>query len=348
MKKSKKKSVFIVITLVLLALAGYGAHDAYRLLVENISSKDGQPHSVYIYPGTSYEVLMDSVRANYDIASPLCLSEHKRLLKWDTDGDMPTGHYVLPAKLSDKAFIRLLQWRRQTPVRLSFNNIRTRAQLAGRLASQLMIDSTAIITALESREYMANYGLTPATAVCLFLPDSYEVYWNMSVDELFGRMQREYKRFWNEERLQKADSLHLKPWEVATIASIVESETNRDVDKPIIAGLYLNRLRIGMPLQSCPTVIFAGGDFTVRRVTNQMLQIDSPYNTYRNLGLPPGPIRIPTAKTLDYVLHATPSQYLYMCASTAFDGTHHFSASYAEHQRYAVMYQRELNRRHIH
>lgn len=194
---------------------------------------------------------------------------------------------------------------------------------------------------------MSQYGLNAATAVSLFIPNTYEVYWNISTDGLFQRMYKEYRHFWNEHRTAQAKRLGLTPAEVATVASIIEEESNRQEDYPIIAGLYLNRLKKGMPLQACPTVKYALQDFGLRRILTKHLQVESPYNTYKYAGLPPGPIRIPRAATMDAVLNSKKHNYLYMCASTAFDGTHHFSSTYAEHARYARHYQAELNKRKI-
>lgn len=348
---TKKTQISLISAVIIAAILCGAALWQYLLLTKNNFKSTDSNVEVYIYPETSYSQLLDTLSAHYHISSLLSLHLHKYLLHWDTDTSyVPTGHYVLPEQMGSQHMIRTFQHHRQTPINLTFkNNIRTREQLASRLATQLMIDSAEIASALYDSAFVSRWGhdLNPQTIVSLFLPNTYEVYWDMTVEKLFARMQREYDAFWTDERLHLAEKLQLTPAQVATIASIVESETNRNEDKPIIAGLYLNRLRLGMPLQSCPTVIFAQGDFTVRRVTNAMLQIDSPYNTYRRQGLPPGPIRVSTALAQDAVLHATPSNYLFMCASTAFDGTHHFSATYAEHSQYARAYQRELNRRKI-
>ena len=350
-RKKNKKYVVATVSLMLLTavLAVVACVQFYRLNVCNLTSKDGNEHRIYIYPHTSVGTLTDSLLTYYDITSPLSLKLHARMLHYPAEGQQyaRTGSYVVPARCGNKQLIQMFRNGWQTPVRVSFRNIRTRSQLASRLASQLMLDSADIAGRLEDNGYMQQFDLCKETAVCLFLPDTYEMYWDISADRLFQRMYKEYSTFWTEERQAKAAALKLKPTEVATIASIVEEETNRDEDKPVIAGLYLNRLRIGMPLQSCPTVKFALQDFSLRRILNKHLETVSPYNTYRNAGLPPGPIRIPTAKTMDYVLNPVRSNYLFMCASTAFDGTHHFSASYAEHAAYARRYQQELNRRGI-
>ena len=349
----KKKKIILIseiaaslVLAILLAVAGY---HAYRLMGSNFVSRDGEPHYVYVYPETTLDSLLISLQKDYVIGSERSLKLHSKLMKW-TSAERPfvrTGRYLVPAETANLQLIRMFRSGDQKPIQLTFNNIRTREQLAARLGSQLMIDSASIISKLEDDTYMQQFGLRKETAVCLFLPDTYEMWWDISADQLFKRMDVIHDAFWNADRLAKAAALELTPEEVTTIASIVEEETNRDEDKPIIAGLYMNRLRIGMPMQSCPTVKFALQDFGLRRITNEHLKTESAYNTYIHPGLPPGPIRIPQKKTIDYTLNPTPSNYLYMCASSKFDGTHHFSSSYASHAAYAAAYQRELNRRRI-
>lgn len=350
-KKRKKARIITEVIIASFLAIGLliGAWQAYRLYIGNISSYDAAEHDYYIYPGTTIDSLLCQVERDYHIASPFSLRLHAKLMHWPADGQrfVRTGHYVLPSHMPDIAFIRKFRNGWQDPVTLSFHNIRTQAQLSSRLADQLMLDSADIASRLADPDYMQRFGLTVPTAVCLFLPDSYSILWDVSPDQLFQRMKKEYDRFWNDERLQKAHQLGFEPAQIATIASIVEEETNKDCDKPVIAGLYMNRLRLNMPLQACPTVKFALQDFSLRRILNKHLEVESPYNTYKHAGLPPGPIRIPTAKTLDYALNPTPSNYLFMCASTAFDGTHHFSSTYAQHAAYAREYQAALNRRGI-
>jgi UPF0755 protein len=179
------------------------------------------------------------------------------------------------------------------------------------------------------------------------MPDTYEVYWTMTAEQLFERMYRDYRRFWNERRRAEAEALGLTPQQVYTLASIVASETTNPREYPVIAGLYLNRLRIGMHMQACPTAVFATRKFSARRVTKAMTNYPSPYNTYINPGLPPGPIRVTPAQVIDSTLHATKSKYLYMCANPDFSGTHVFSESYTKHAATARLYQRELNKRKI-
>ena len=350
MKKKKKIYVIeIIASLVVALLLALAGNQTYRLIGSNFVSRDGASHYIYVYPQTTLDSLLISLQKDYVIGSERSMKLHSKLMKW-TSAERPfvrTGRYLVPAETADLQLIRMFRSGDQKPIQLTFNNIRTREQLAARLGAQLMIDSASIISKLEDDAYLQQFGLRKETAVCLFLPDTYEMWWDISADQLFHRMATIHDSFWNADRLSKAEALELTPEEVTTIASIVEEETNRDEDKPIIAGLYMNRLRIGMPMQSCPTIKFALQDFSLRRITYEHLKTESAYNTYIHPGLPPGPIRIPQKKTIDFTLNPTPSNFLYMCASTKFDGTHHFSSSYASHAAYAAAYQRELNRRKI-
>lgn len=346
---SRKRRVARSLSLLLAVGLLFVGEQAYRLLCSNLRSQDGADHVVYVYPETTLDGFIAQLSESYHIGSVPVLKLHARLLSW-TSPERPfvhTGRYRIPAESGDLSFIRMMRSGRQEAVSLRFGSLRTPEQLAGCLAEQLMLDSLTVLTALCDTAYMARYDQTPATAVCLFLPNTYEVWWDVSCDKLFQRMHSEYNAFWTEERRALAEKAGLTPVEVATLASIVDEETNVAADKPVIAGLYLNRLRIGMPLQSCPTVKFALQDFGLRRITNRHLQVVSPYNTYLNQGLPPGPIRLTPGRSLDAVLHYQPSSYLYMCASAKLDGTHHFSSNYAEHAAHARAYQRELNRRKI-
>lgn len=346
-KKQQKILVRTLASLVLVALlAGAVAADRYyRQRVCNFTAGDGEEHGYYIYPDTPLDSVMARIESDYRMGSRL---------NWRIDcyrmefTDVRPGYYRFGARISDRTLIRRLANGYETPVRLSWTNTtRTRQQLAGRLGKQLLTDSASIMACLDSLEFLRRYELNRETAVCLFTPDTYEVYWTITPEGLFDRMQSEHRRFWNKERRDRAEALGLTPFEVATLASIVESETNRQSEWPTIASLYLNRLRINMPMQACPTAIFASGDFTIRRVLNRHLENPSPYNTYRHTGLPPGPIRCTRAVAMDSVLVAPHTPYLYMCANPDFSGTHVFSANYAQHAATARRYQQELNRRHI-
>jgi len=220
--------------------------------------------------------------------------------------------------------------------------------MAALLAPHLMIDSVAIANALKDTVLCHQLGYDTATVVALFVPNTYEVYWNISAEALLQRMKKENDAFWNAQgRKEKAAALGLTPVEVATLASIVDEETAANAEKPTIAGLYLNRLRQGMLLQADPTVKFALGDFTLRRILNRHLEVDNPYNTYLYPGLPPGPIRVPSVVGIDAVLNHQQHDYLYMCAKEDFSGTHNFAHTLQEHLRNAARYAAALNQRGI-
>lgn len=233
----------------------------------------------------------------------------------------------------------------QTPVRLTFNNIRTIDQLASRVASRLELDSLQFVAALDS--ILPPQGFKKSTYTAAFLPDTYEFYWTASPAKVIDTLLKHRNDFWNDERRSKAKKLGLTPVEVATVASIAEEETNSRQERGTVARLYLNRIHRGMPLQADPTVKFAVGDFSIKRITGAHLSSTSPYNTYKYAGLPPGPIRMPEAATLDAVLNSTPHNYIYMCAKEDFSGRHNFTSDYAVHQKNAARYRQELNRRNI-
>ena len=235
----------------------------------------------------------------------------------------------------------------QEPMNLTVGSVRTLERLARSMGKQLMIDSAEIARQLFDSTVQAQLGYTEATLPGLFIPETYQVYWDMSADELIERMRKEHERFWNKERLAQATAIGMTPEEVSTLASIVEEETNNNEEKPMVAGLYINRLHKDMPLQADPTIKFALQDFGLRRITNERLKIDSPYNTYINTGLPPGPIRIPSKKGIDSVLNYTKHNYIYMCAKEDFSGTHNFASNYAEHMANARKYWKALNERKI-
>ena len=210
-----------------------------------------------------------------------------------------------------------------------------------------MINNDELLSYLGDEDYCRSLGFDAVTIKTMFIPNTYEVYWNTPADKLVERMKREYDSFWNDERLKKAENIRLSPIEVSILASIVEEETAVPEEYPVVAGLYINRLYKNMPLQADPTVKYAVGDFTLRRILNIHLEVESPYNTYLNGGLPPGPIRIPSVRGIDAVLNYTKHNYIYMCANDDFSGRHNFAVTLSEHNRNAQKYRAELNRRGI-
>lgn len=265
----------------------------------------------------------------------------------DYPQNIRTGRYAIRPKENVYHVFSRLYRGYQEPMNLTIGSVRTLDKIARSAGKQLMIDSAEIAGTMNDSAFLQKIGYTTETMPCLFIPNTYQVYWDMSVEEFFERMQKEHRKFWNQERLAKATAIGLTAAEVSTLASIVEEETNNNQEKPMVAGLYINRLHAGMPLQADPTVKFALQDFGLRRITNAHLEINSPYNTYLNTGLPPGPIRIPSPIGLDAVLNYTRHNYIYMCAKEDFSGTHNFASNYAEHVKNARKYWNALNERKI-
>ena len=265
-----------------------------------------------------------------------------------------TGRYAIEPGRGALTVFRHLKNGMQAPVRLTIPPIRTKDRLAAVMSEKLMMDSLSLLKALNNQDVCRKLGYDTATVICMFIPNTYEVYWNIPIESFFERMKTECNRFWTEERQRRADAMGLSREEVVTLASIVDEETADDKEKPMIAGMYYNRLKLrsnqypkGMPLQADPTVKFAWKRFEVKRIYLNMLLIDSPYNTYRYAGLPPGPIRIPTVAGIDAVLNHVQHDYLYMRAKEDFSGTHNFARTFAEHQENAKRYAIALNRRGI-
>ncbi len=264
-----------------------------------------------------------------------------------SDFSTPHGAYMIEEGTAAWQAARTLLRGAQTPIKLVLTGTRTPEDLANQIASKIDIPAEEMLEAMSDSTLLAPYGLTPAEAPALFLNDTYEVWWSSTPEELIAKMGDNYNRVWNEERRAKAEALGLTPAEVTTIASIVDEETNAQSEKGKVGRLYINRLQKGMPLQADPTVRYAVGNFSLRRITGAHLKTQSPYNTYIHNGLPPGPIRTVGKDTIDAVLNSKPSSDLFMCAKEDFSGTHNFASTYAEHRRNAARYQAALNNRGI-
>ncbi len=318
-------SVFLVLVAVVAAVlfsyAYKGSEDVY----------------VYVRPG-------DDVRQKLDEAGVRTLGFNQLSLLGFTSR---TGRYVVHP--GDNIFCIFKRFRNgeQEPIQLTLPSFRLVSDLPGYLGKHLMMDSTEVARALSDSVYIAQYGYTPETLPALFIPNTYEMYWNTSLDGFMQRMQTENANFWTPAREKKAEALGLTHAEVATLASIVDEETANVAEKPMVAGLYINRLQRGILLQADPTVKYAFGDFTLRRILNVHLRTDSPYNTYIYAGLPPGPIRFPSLSALDAVLDYAHHDYIFMCAKEDFSGTHNFATTLREHTNNARRYQQALNARNI-
>ncbi len=316
----------------------------YYFFFTPLLNKDG---NYYLYIDSDDTI--DSVYAKLDtISTSYAMTGFKTLVRHSSyDEHIRTGRYEIKKGNSAFTVFRKLKSGLQSSVNLTIPNIRTIDKLAGVLAKKLMADSLSIYEALTDSAICAKYGYTKATILCMFIPNTYEIYWNTPIDRFLDKMNNESKKFWNFERTKKAEAMHLTKEEVVTMASIVDEETANDNEKPMVAGMYYNRLKAGMPLQADPTIKYALNDFGIRRIYHNMLNVKSPYNTYRNIGLPPGPIRIPTIAGIDAVLNHVRHKYLYMCAKEDFSGTHNFAETYEEHLKNAEKYSDALNERGI-
>lgn len=257
------------------------------------------------------------------------------------------GKYEIDKGMSNYAIVRLLRSGRQTPVKLLITKLRTKNDFVRLVAKNLEADSAVLRHMLADPVYLAQFGVDTNTAMTVVIPDTYEFYWNTNADKAFRKIAKNHTAFWDTTRRQLAKNLGLTPQQVYTIASLVEEETNMAKDKPLIASVYINRLRQGIRLQADPTVKFAIGDFSLRRITGKHLGVNSPYNTYMYAGLPPGPISTPSKKTLDAVLHSPQTKFIYFCAREDFSGYSNFAATYPEHQANARRYQAALDVRGI-
>jgi UPF0755 protein len=303
--------------------------------------------SVYVYLDEDDDI--DSVYAKVEKTGKVAdIDNFKQVAEWTKYVEsVKTGRYDLGRGLSNWEVVRNLRNGIQTPVMLTIPQVWTLESLAAKLSRKLMTDSASLANTFADSTLHEKYGVKPETMICLFMPNTYEVYWTITPEKLVERMHREYQQYWSEERVAKAKAKGLTPHEVITIASIVDKETMKQEENPIVAGLYLNRLKKGMKLQACPTVKFALKEFGLRRILNRHLQVESPYNTYKYAGLPPGPICLPSMNSIEAVLNATDHDYLYMCAKEDFSGTHNFASTGAEHEANARKYQRALNERGI-
>ncbi len=340
-----KKSLKIAIGIASIAIIVFVSYFIYLLFIPNFSNKGTDKQYIYLRNDATYDDVIKQLKEKSNIRSTYTFEQALKLLK--SKNNIKAGCYLVKDGVSNYTLLRALRNGNQTPIQLKINNIRTKEQLAGALSKQLMSDSLQFIQLLNDTVFLSQYNLSPITSVSIFLPNTYQIFWNATPQKVFERMNKEYNMFWNKERIRKASEIPLTQLEVITLASIVDSESNTSYEKPIIAGLYINRLRKNMPLQADPTIVFAVGDFTIKRVLISHTSIDSPYNTYKNTGLPPGPIRIPTLKAVDAVLNYDKNDYVYMCAKETLNGEHNFASSYSQHIDNAKKYQQALNNRGI-
>lgn len=334
-----KKGLFS--TLLVVLIIGFGI--AVYLYVSFKGNAVKQERELYISSRCDYDGMLDSLMPSLSYHWAFNLYA-KRL---NLEKSFKAGHYLLKEGMSNIEVVRMLKLGLETPVRVTLNNVKISAHLASKLSQQMDADSTSFMAALTSKELAKEVGFDSLSLFSMFLPDTYELYWTTSPEDVVRRMRREYDRFWTKERDSKRERSGLSRFEVMTLSSIVYEETRKSDEMPRVAGVYINRLRKGMPLQADPTIKYAMQDFTLRRILYKHLKYESPYNTYLNKGLPPSPICMPSRDAIEAVLNFEKHDYLYFCARPTFDGYHNFAKSYSEHLKNAKAYSRELNKRKI-
>ena len=351
-KKTKKKNdkrtrftVFLVLGILLIFALAFG-YWAYRTVMSpNVQTPDGKEAVIFIHTGSDYEDVKSTLAEGHYLANEQSfnwVAQRKGLPE-----NIRPGRYVLKNGMSNNQLVNMLRGGLQSPINVTFNNMHDVDQLAGRISKQIEADSVSISELLHNEDYIRQLGFDKYTIPALFLPDTYQFYWNTNAEGFVARMFQEYNKFWNEERQQQAQQIGLSPIKVSTLASIVNKETNMSDEMPRVAGVYLNRLKSNWLLQADPTLVFALNDYSIKRVLNVHKEIESPYNTYKYTGLPPGPICIPSIAAVKAVLNAEQHHYYYFCAKEDFSGYHNFAKTLAEHNRNAAKYQQALNQRGI-
>jgi UPF0755 protein len=332
-----KSGIIITIGMVLATFSYY----AYQILfTANIRVKKSETY-LYIPQGATFQHVTDSLQKYESLNDQISFYFLSKLLKY-RDNVKP-GRYKLASNMNNLELIKILKQGRQTPLKLTFNNIRLKEDLAEKIANKLSFSKSDFLEALQDDSITQALGFDTYTIMAMFIPNTYEILWDIKLEDFLKKMKKEYQKVWNEKRIQQAKQINLSPIEVSILASIVEAETNNDKEKSRIAGVYYNRLQIGMPLQADPTVKFAIGDFSIKRIYSGHLNVNSPYNTYKKIGLPPGPINIPSLKSIDAVLNYEKHKFLYFCANPELIGVHEFAESYAEHLVIANKYRKTLN-----
>lgn len=340
---TKRKIAVIVISSLASVAAVIGIVFASFWYIDNRRPGFEKEFVLFVYPDTDASRVLDALCIDGCARSRGSLERcFKRL---NVAERIKPGRYPVRKDFPPVYAARMLVFGWQEPTSLTLSGtLRHKWRIAQRISSQMMVDSTSVMDALNDGVFLAEYGFTPENVFAMILPDSYRMYWTAGVDEIFARFKKEYDAFWTPERVQKAAAQGLTPMEASVMASIVSGETLKEFEFPKIAGVYLNRLHRGMKLQADPTVCFCF-DYTLNRVLKKHLTVDSPYNTYKYAGLPPAPINVPSKACIEAVLNPDTHNWLFFCASPDFDGTHRFAATYAEHQKNAREFQRALTAR---
>ena len=346
MEASKKKTIYMAMflggSILLSSLAVY----FYQIFFSaNVLRRAEKPVVLIIPTGATFQQVRDTLMRGAYINHEMSFMVVAKALGYPEK--IKPGRYIIKPKMSNIALVRKLRSGDQSPVRVTFNNVRLKKDLAGKIVRNLEIvgDSAKLLQKLSDPALAQKYGFDTTTLMCMFIPNTYELFWTTKEDELLDRMHKEYVKFWNDERKAKAEKIGLTPVQVSILASIVEAETKKKDEAPRVAGVYMNRLtREDRKLRADPTVVYALGDFGIKRVLFEHLKYDSPYNTYLYAGLPPGPINLPSIAAIDAVLNHEKHEYMFFCAKEDFSGYHVFAVDYNEHLQNADRYRKALDR----
>lgn len=343
----KKKILYAIIFICLVGLF-FSFYFYKSLLSDNVRDlSNGKDHVLFIYTGSTYDDVIATLKKQHvlkDIKSFEIVCK-----KFKYDKHVKPGRYVISKNAGNLSLVRKLRAGNQDPVNITFNNIQNKEQLAEKISKQIEASKTELLSEFNNKHFLDSLNLTEENFPTIFLANTYQFYWNTSAKEFINRMLKEYHKFWTDKRIAKAQALSLSPTEITILASIIQKESTKYDEYPIIAGVYINRLQIGMPLQADPTVLFGLKKLGIsKRVTNADLKSDTPYNTYRNKGLPPGPICLPELKSIDETLNAEDHNYLYFCAKEDFSGYSNFAESWEDHLENARKYQKALDEHNIH
>lgn len=340
-KNTKKRNIVVAIVAALLFISAVVG----LAILRGQKTSNSESVTLYLPTGSTYDAVIDSLDAHNCIGNHAIFNTMARLRHYRDN--VKGGCYIIGAHDNVWNTLTKLYYGNQDPIHVTINKYRTKELLCKYLDKKLELCSDTLLALMADDSICAAYGHTPLTIIGMFTQNTYDIYWNISPRKLLDRMKKESDRFWNDSRISKCKALNLSPSEVVTLASIVEEETNKNDEKELIASVYLNRLRKGMLLQADPTLKFAAGDFTLQRILNKHMESESPYNTYRFRGLPPGPICIPGPSSIDAVLANRQTDFLYFCAKADFSGYHAFATNLAQHNANANAFHAELNRRKI-
>jgi len=342
-KKNLQLKAGIIITVGML-FASFSFYFYQIFFTPNIQLKKDDFY-LHIPTGATFETVKDTLDRHEVLNDKISFYFLSKLTGYSDD--IKPGRYLLKSNANNLNTIKMLKRGSQAPVKLTYNNIRLKSELIDKLAQRFEFKSKDLSAILNDEKFAKSNGLDTTTIITLFIPNTYEIYWNITADKFMARIKKEYDKFWSPERESKAAEIGMSKAQVSILASIVEAETSKNTEKSRVAGVYVNRLKTNMPLQADPTIKFAVGDFSLKRIYSGHLATESPYNTYKYTGLPPGPINLPSISSIDAVLNYEKHKYIYFCANSLLNGYHEFAETYDQHRANAESYRKALNRLNI-